>query len=89
MVKIITPDLVLGPIFDDLLTPESAGRVAAYMFPPDVVRRLETLREKAGEDGLTPAERREYADAIDLIDLIDTLKSKARRLLAASVPAGV
>ena len=77
-----TPDLVLDPMFADLLTPESAERLVAYRPPASVGRRLEALAEKAGEGELTPEERREYAGLIHALDLVTLFQLKARRLLA-------
>ena len=79
---------LLNPMFDSLLTPESATRILSYALPDDVLRRLEVLREKAGEDELSGAERREYARLIDEMDLIALAKLKARRLLDAGDAAG-
>ena len=79
---------LLNPMFDSLLTPESATRILSYALPDDVLRRLEVLREKAGEDQLSGAERREYARLIDEMDLIALAKLKARRLLEAAAATG-
>ena len=84
----ITPDALLVPVFDDLLTPESAGRMVAHALPPHVLSRLEVLREKAGEGQLDPAERQEYAGLIDAMDLIALLKLKARRMLTSAKGVG-
>ena len=76
-------DLVLDPMFADLLTPESAERLVAYRPPASVGRRLEALAEKAGEGELTPDERREYAGLIHALDLVTLFQLKG------APPAGV
>ena len=84
----ITPDVLLVPVFEDLLTPESAGRMVAHALPPHVLSRLEVLRDKAGEGQLDPAERQEYAGLIDAMGLIALAKVQAPRLLASANATG-
>ena len=83
-----TPDALIGPMFDTLLTPEAATRALSYTLPEPIVRRIEILREKAGEDQLTPDERREYARYVEELDVIAVVKLKARRVLASAGGGG-
>ena len=78
------PGTLIGPMFDTVLTPESATRALSYTLPEVVVRRIEILREKAGDGRLTPDERREYARYVEDLDLIAVVKLKARRVLSSA-----
>jgi hypothetical protein len=76
---------VLDRIFDpiaDVLTPESAQRLAAWRADEPTQRRLDELGDKCNEGELTAAEREEYEAYVRAIDFIGILQAKARAMLA-------
>ena len=75
---------VLDRIFDPLrnvLTPESAQRLADWKADDEIQRRLDELGDKANEGALTLAEREEYEAYVRAIDFISILQAKARAVL--------
>ena len=63
---------------------DSAARLVALETDPAVEARLDFLGEKANEGTLTPEERSEYEDSVQLIDIISILQAKARMSLLAA-----
>lgn len=75
---------VLDRIFDplgDVLTPESARRLAAWHADDETQRRLDELGEKSNEGALTAIERDEDEAYVRAIDFIGILQAKARAVL--------
>ena len=61
---------------------ESARRLAELQIDPVVQVRVDVLAERANEGLLTPEERAEYEEYINVSDLISILKLKVQRHLA-------
>jgi hypothetical protein len=75
---------VLDRIFDplsDVLTLESAKRLAAWRADEQTQHRIDELGEKCNEGELTQAEREEYDAYVQAIDFIGILQAKARAVL--------
>ena len=76
-------DRLVGSL-SECLTPESARRVLALKADPALQARVDYLAGRGGEGRLTPQEEAEYRECVSYGTFIAILKSKARRLLAAS-----
>lgn len=74
-------DRLLEPL-TDTLTPESATALLALRVDAELAARIDELRRKATEGGLTPAEDAEYKDFIEAVDVVSILQAKARRSLS-------
>lgn len=75
---------LLDRIFDpfcDVLTPESARRIADWRADEETQRRLDELGDKCNEGQLTAADREEYEAYVRAIDFIAILQAKARTVL--------
>ncbi len=75
---------VLDRIFDPLrnvLTLESAQRLADWQADEETQRRLDELGSKANEGTLTLVEREEYEAYVRAIDFIGILQAKARAVV--------
>lgn len=70
---------MLDPIAE-CLTPEVAGRIADARIPQDLQTEIDRLADRCSEGTLTEAERRKYANYVEMIDLISLLQAKARRM---------
>jgi hypothetical protein len=68
----------------DCFTPEVARRVLELRPNDSEETRLTELRVKAEEGLLTPAERAEYEEFVDLLDRMVVLKSYLRVRIAGS-----
>jgi hypothetical protein len=71
------PDRLIEAFFAD----GYADKVARFAIPPESEARLQTLREKANEGGLTADEEREYHRFVELLDLLGLLKVEAQHLI--------
>ena len=88
--KTMRKNPVLDRLVDPLcqcLTVESARRVLKLRADPTVQARVDQLADKCSEGSLTPEERSEYARYVSFGTFVAIVKSKARRLLAASPDA--
>lgn len=70
-------DQFLDPVAD-CLPPDVARRIAELQPRAELLQRLETLRDKANQGALTPAEQADYEEFVESMDLLAILKSKAR-----------
>lgn len=71
-------DEVLSPVLA-ALPPEAAQQVIDAQLRPEVLARLEVLREKANDGTLSAAERSEYERFVEAMDVLALFKLKARR----------
>jgi hypothetical protein len=74
-------DRLLDPS-TDILTPESAAALLALRADAELEARIDELRRKANEGGLTSAEDAEYKDFIEAADVVSIMQAKARRFLS-------
>lgn len=70
-------DRIFDP-FTEVLTPESAQRIADWRVDDETQRRVDELAEKANEGALSTAERQDYETYVHVIDFIGILQAKAR-----------
>jgi hypothetical protein len=73
-------DRIFEPLCD-VLTVESAEKLAAWRADDEVQRHLDELGDKANEGELSDAEREEYEAYVRAIDFIGILQAKARAVL--------
>jgi hypothetical protein len=76
-------DQLMAPL-GDCLTPESAGRLLALKADPKLQARVDDLAARHSKGLLTPEEQAEYSGYVYFDTFVAILKSKARRVLAAS-----
>jgi hypothetical protein len=73
-------DRIFDP-FSDVLTPESARRIADWRADSETQRLLDELGSKCNEGELNATEREEYEAYVQAIDFIGILQAKARGVL--------
>ena len=73
-------DRWLDPL-TDVFTPEMASALLKLRADSELEARIDTLREKANNGTLTPAEDAEYKDFVEAVDLISIVQAKARQFL--------
>ncbi len=74
-------DRFLEPV-TDAFTPELAQTIVDLHADAETEARIDTLRQKANEGTLTPAEDAEYKEFVEAVDIISIFQSKARKFLA-------
>ncbi len=67
--------------------PELARQVLKFTFPPEDRARYVELSSKAQDGALTPTEREELEDYLNVDDLLIILKAKAEASLQNHTPA--
>lgn len=72
---------LLDPV-GDAFTVEGAQRIVDVCADPELVSRIEVLRNKANDGTLSPEEDAEYKEFVDALDVISIIQSKARRFLS-------
>jgi uncharacterized protein (DUF885 family) len=68
----------------ECLTPESARRILALRGDPQLQAYYDELASRHTEGRLTPDETADYGNYVSFVTFVAILKSKARRLLAAT-----
>ena len=76
-------DEILDPVAD-CLTPDVAKRLTELRLNPTTQARIDELAGQANEGLLTPAERAEYADIVEVLGFLGILKAKGRSAIARS-----
>ncbi|HEY2760776.1 MAG TPA: hypothetical protein VGI75_08535 [Pirellulales bacterium] len=76
-------DRIFEP-FGEILTPETARRIANWRADDETQRLLDELGNKSTEGQLTPNERDEYESYVRAIDFIGILQAKARSVIASN-----
>jgi hypothetical protein len=74
-------DRLLDPL-TEALNLESASTLLNLRVDPEIEARIEELRLKANEGGLTASEDAEYKDFVEAVDVVSILQEKARRVLS-------
>jgi hypothetical protein len=69
---------VFDVITDFLAMEPSPQEIIAYHLPDDLQQRLDDLLDKNGEDLLTPAEREELHEFLNVDEMFSLLKTKMR-----------
>ncbi len=80
-VKPLTPLEHLLDRMCSLLTPEMARELVDFRYDTQTQAKISELADKANEGLLTPQEREQYAQYIEVGDLIGVLIARARKLL--------
>jgi hypothetical protein len=75
----------LAPVAD-LLTPEIARKLVEFRFDSETQARVAELADKANEGLLSPDERQEYAQFVEMGDLVGILQARARNVLRQQTP---
>ena len=74
-------DQFLDPVAD-CLPPDVARRIAELKPSPELMERLQILRDKANGGDLSSEERADYEEFVESMDLVAILKSKARAAIS-------
>lgn len=74
-------DRFLEPM-TEAFTPEVARVLVDLRADTELQAEIETLRRKANEGTLSPAEEASYKDFVEALDVMSIIQSKARRFLA-------